>query len=82
MLSRGSEEEKLQWVFSLYDTDGDGLVTRQEFTEIVSSIYDMMGKCTDPAVDERCVYDHISRVYEVRFIHTVVSTRNFTTFLS
>lgn len=58
-------EEKLQWAFTLYDINGDGLITKDEFTEIVTSIYDMMGKCTDPAVDESYVLDHVNRIYEV-----------------
>ena len=65
MLSRGSIDEKLQWAFSLYDINGDGVITKEEFTEIVSSIYDMMGKFTDPAIDEHAVHEHVNRIYQV-----------------
>lgn len=41
ILSRGTLEEKLTWTFALYDINGDGLITREEMTDIVSSIYDM-----------------------------------------
>ena len=67
MLCRGSMEEKLNWAFTLYDINGDGVITKDEFTEIVASIYDMMGKCTDPAVDEATVHEHVNRIYEVTF---------------
>lgn len=65
MLSRGSMEEKLQWAFTLYDINGDGVVTREEFTEIVTAIYDMMGKSTDPAIDEHSVLEHVNAIFQV-----------------
>jgi len=64
MLCRGSMEEKLNWAFTLYDINGDGVITKDEFTEIVTSIYDMMGKCTDPAVDECAVLEHVNAIYQ------------------
>ena len=44
MLSRGNLHEKLLWTFSLYDTNGDGIVTKDEMLDIVTAIYDLMGK--------------------------------------
>lgn len=41
--SGGSAEEKLKWVFRLYDTDRDGVVEQSEMSNIVFSIYDMVG---------------------------------------
>lgn len=41
ILSRGTVEEKLTWTFALYDINGDGCVTREEMTDIVTAIYDM-----------------------------------------
>lgn len=58
-------EEKLQWAFQLYDINGDGVVTKEEFTEIVASIYDMMGKSTYPAVDEHTIHEHVAKIYQV-----------------
>lgn len=46
ILSRGSVEEKLKWTFSLYDINGDGLITREEMTEIVTAIYELAGSPT------------------------------------
>ena len=49
ILVNGSQEEKLEWTFHLYDLDGDGLITREEMedvamsvSEIVFIIYDFM----------------------------------------
>jgi len=58
-------EEKLQWAFALYDINGDGVITKDEFTEIAAAIYDMMGKCTDPAIDENSVQEHVNDLYRV-----------------
>lgn len=37
-------EEKLTWTFALYDINGDGCVTREEMTNIVTAIYDMVDR--------------------------------------
>lgn len=44
MLTRGSIDEQLRWIFTLYDINGDGTITRDELNRIVSSIHDLMGK--------------------------------------
>ncbi|KAJ8368303.1 hypothetical protein SKAU_G00083310 [Synaphobranchus kaupii] len=49
-LLRGSVPEKLQWTFNLYDINRDGYISKEEMTQIVSAIYDMMGKYTYPAL--------------------------------
>ena len=36
MLSWGSLDEKLQWVFNLYDSNGDGQLTTDKLTDVVS----------------------------------------------
>ncbi len=62
---RGDLQEKLQWAFTLYDINGDGLITREEMIDIVSAIYDMMGKFCDPMIDEHTAVEHVDKVFEV-----------------
>ena len=68
VLARGTLMEKLRWAFTLYDINGDGIITKEEMLDIVSSIYDMMGRFSEPAVDEHTARDHVDRVFQVCFV--------------
>ncbi|KDR10791.1 Kv channel-interacting protein 1-like [Zootermopsis nevadensis] len=64
ILSRGSLDEKLRWAFSLYDINGDGRITRSEMTDIVTAVYELMGKFTEPCVDETTVRDKVDCIFQ------------------
>lgn len=40
-------------------------------TDIVSAVYDLMGKLTDPSIEEDTVKDKVDRIFQVSiiFIH-------------
>lgn len=65
ILSRGSTDEKLRWTFSLYDINGDGCITREEMTDIVTAVYELMGKFLDPNVDHEGVRQKVDRMFQV-----------------
>ena len=65
VLSRGTLHEKLQWAFTLYDINGDGIITKEEMMDIVSAIYDMMGRFAEPMIDEATAREHVERVFQV-----------------
>ncbi|XP_033207556.1 Kv channel-interacting protein 2-like isoform X2 [Belonocnema kinseyi] len=64
-VSRGSVEEKLQWVFGLYDLDGDGMISKEEMLDVVGSIYDMLGRYTQPQIAETktAAREHVNRIF-------------------
>ncbi|KPI94063.1 Kv channel-interacting protein 4 [Papilio xuthus] len=64
ILSRGTLEEKLRWTFSLYDINGDGYITKEEMTEIVTAIYDLMGKIVEPMIDDDAVREKVERLFQ------------------
>lgn len=70
-VSRGSVEEKLQWVFGLYDLDGDGLISKEEMLDVVGSIYEMLGRYTQPQISEpqMAAREHVDRIFHVRVAH-------------
>ena len=64
-LSRGSVTEKVQWIFGLYDLNGDGFISRTEMLRVVSAIYDMLGHWTQPQVNEHTAKEHVDKIFNV-----------------
>ncbi|KAI1902548.1 hypothetical protein AGOR_G00017010 [Albula goreensis] len=64
ILLRGSVTEKLQWTFNLYDINRDGYISKEEMTQIVSAIYDMMGKYTYPALKGDVPRQHVDIFFQ------------------
>lgn len=72
-MSRGSVEEKLRWTFTLYDINGDGFITRDEMTDIVTAVYELVGRHPDaagPDVDK--IKDKVDRIFMVSIAHRIV----------
>ena len=44
---------------------GDGIITKDEMLDIVSAIYDMMGRFAEPCIDEHTAREHVERVFMV-----------------
>uniref|UniRef100_A0A8C7KU95 EF-hand domain-containing protein n=1 Tax=Oncorhynchus kisutch TaxID=8019 RepID=A0A8C7KU95_ONCKI len=63
-LLRGSVREKLTWTFNLYDINRDGYINKEEMTDIVSAIYDMMGKYTYPALKTDTPKQHVDAFFQ------------------
>jgi hypothetical protein len=54
--------------FNLYDINRDGLITREEMLNIISAIYELMGRFCEPSVYENTTRDHVEMVFQVRVI--------------
>ncbi|EAA08579.5 AGAP004258-PA [Anopheles gambiae str. PEST] len=64
ILSRGTLEEKLCWTFSLYDINHDGKITREEMTDIVTAIYELMGARDDGGTDEVNIKNKVDTIFQ------------------
>ncbi|NXI61091.1 CSEN protein, partial [Anseranas semipalmata] len=64
VLLRGTVQEKLNWAFNLYDINKDGCITKEEMLEIMKSIYDMMGRCTLPALRDSAPAEHVELFFQ------------------
>lgn len=67
ILLRGTIDEKLRWIFSLYDINKDGKVTRDELQLVITSIYELLGKFTKPPIDDNEPLQHAEIVFKVIF---------------
>ncbi|KAK8397654.1 hypothetical protein O3P69_004438 [Scylla paramamosain] len=65
VLLKGTLQERINWIFNLYDINNDGYITKEELVDIVTSIYDLMGEQTSPAIDDGTPVDHVERIFEV-----------------
>lgn len=66
ILSRGSMDEKLRWTFSLYDINGDGCITRDEMTDIVTAVYELLGKFSVHSNPDG-IRAKVDRLFQVKF---------------
>ncbi|XP_072239860.1 A-type potassium channel modulatory protein KCNIP2-like [Leuresthes tenuis] len=64
IILRGSITDKLNWAFNLYDLNKDGCITREEMTDIMQSIYDMMGKYTYPNMRDSAPKEHVDSFFQ------------------
>ncbi|XP_043245381.1 Kv channel-interacting protein 4-like [Amphibalanus amphitrite] len=62
-VSRGTTDEKVRWVFDLYDLDGDGLITKHEMQLVVTAIYDMLGRQVVPRIDPNAARSHVDTIF-------------------
>ncbi|KAK1159331.1 Kv channel-interacting protein 1 isoform X1 [Acipenser oxyrinchus oxyrinchus] len=64
ILLRGSVREKLSWTFNLYDINKDGYINKEEMTDIVRAIYNMMGKYTYPVLRRDAPRQHVDAFFQ------------------
>ncbi|KPI99638.1 Kv channel-interacting protein 4 [Papilio xuthus] len=62
-VARGSVQEKLSWVFALYDVDGDGRISRAEMLAVVQAVYELLGRAAVPPVSQTSAKDHVDRIF-------------------
>ncbi|ROT73181.1 Kv channel-interacting protein 1 [Penaeus vannamei] len=64
-LLRGNAYDKLKFAFKLYDVNGDGCITKAELTDIVSSVHELMGRCShNRHVEDKQTREHVERLFK------------------
>lgn len=61
ILISGSDFERLRWLFRFYDQDRDGVVSRAELTEGITSICELVKGTPASQIDPECIADEIFR---------------------
>ncbi|GIY27057.1 kv channel-interacting protein 4 [Caerostris darwini] len=63
LMCRGTIQEKLQWAFKLYDLNGDGRITKKELTDIVCSVYALVGRKSFSGAEEKALREHVDKTF-------------------
>ena len=71
--SRGTVQEKLRWIFCLYDLNGDGYISKAEMTSVAGAIYDMLGRHASPPIDDQTAGQHIDQIFHVRQLQNKIT---------
>ncbi|XP_075874702.1 A-type potassium channel modulatory protein KCNIP2 isoform X1 [Nelusetta ayraudi] len=64
IILRGTINDRLNWAFNLYDLNKDGCITKEEMLDIMTSIYDMMGKYTYPTMQDDAPREHVESFFQ------------------
>lgn len=64
LLSRGTKNEKLRWTFALYDINGDGCITRDEMSDIIIAVNQLMGKYANATMNQESVREKVDRIFQ------------------
>ncbi|GFX53320.1 kv channel-interacting protein 2 [Trichonephila clavipes] len=68
VICRGSLCDKLDWAFALYDLNADGRITKKELTDIVYSVYNLMGRKAYTDSEEKAFREHVDKIFRVSFV--------------
>lgn len=68
----------MTWTFALYDINGDGYVTKEEMTDIVTAIYDMVELAP---TETRGIEDRIKTKVDALFQVSYTMIRDYSLFL-
>jgi len=71
-LSGDCVADKLDWIFRLYDVKHDGVITRDEMYDIVTSVYDLLGDSAEPQLLLNAVKRHADSVFQVGPISSII----------
>uniref|UniRef100_A0A7E4W5Y4 EF-hand domain-containing protein n=1 Tax=Panagrellus redivivus TaxID=6233 RepID=A0A7E4W5Y4_PANRE len=59
VITRGTTEDKIEWIFKLYDVNDRGIVGQAELLLVTQSIYEILGRNVEPPISRRVIIDHV-----------------------
>ena len=59
----GTTEDKLKWMFNLYDVDGDGHISKEDLNTVVSAVHNLIGS-SGPG-DHHAISNQVLRILEI-----------------
>ena len=63
--SKNSDLElKLQWVFKIYDIDGNGQIEKSELKTIVDAIYRLLSSDQDQSILKKVAREHADEIFK------------------
>ncbi|CAD5215266.1 unnamed protein product [Bursaphelenchus okinawaensis] len=63
-MTRGSTEEKLEWIFSLYDVNQRGVIGQQELSLVTLSMYELLSKQIHTTPKREDIRAHAQHAFE------------------
>ncbi|CAF1101814.1 unnamed protein product [Adineta steineri] len=63
-LCRGTIEDRLRWIFSLYDTKRSGKLTKNDFHVIICAVYSLLGNVSNRNYDHETIREHTAIVFQ------------------
>ncbi|EYB80785.1 hypothetical protein Y032_0400g762 [Ancylostoma ceylanicum] len=69
VLCRGTMDEKLDWLYKLYDPKGKGEITWHRLFYVITSMDDLMGRRARPLPTREQRAQHAHNVFQVSIIH-------------
>lgn len=65
VITRGTMDEKIDWIFCLYDVNDRGIIGQPELLLITQSIYELLGRNVEPPITRKAIIDHVFDVHKV-----------------
>ena len=61
VLVHGTDDDKYNWMFDLYDLNGDGTITKTEMANVVVAVYELLGiECATLVNIQHCMNEWTS----------------------
>lgn len=57
--------EKIDWIFELYDLNGDGYITRSEVREVATAIFDLLRSKSENGPESGIIDERVDTMMEV-----------------